>query len=161
MGGSMALELDFSRLDGRDALDVAMVIEDEAQLAYEHLAEWVAGDGNTEAAEFFKRMAVREKRHHDEIAERRKELFGDAPSRYDEEAPWQAEVPDYESLGRNVSLEQAFDVAMGAETRAHDFYAEVIDYIEDSAVVELFDWLRKAEVEHQRMLEEEKKRYLS
>ena len=58
----MALEVDFSKMDGRDALDIAIVIEDEAQLAYEHLAEWVAGDGNTEAAEFFSRMAVREKR---------------------------------------------------------------------------------------------------
>lgn len=157
----MALEVDFSKMDGRDALDIAIVIEDEAQLAYEHLAEWVAGDGNTEAAEFFNRMAVREKRHKTEISERRKELYGDAPTRHDDDAPWQAEVPDYESLGREVSLADAFDVAMGAETRAHDFYAEAIDYIEDETVVELFEWLRKAEVEHQRMLKEEMDRYLT
>jgi rubrerythrin len=156
----MALEVDFSKMDGRDALDIAIVIEDEAQLAYEHLAEWVQGDGNTDAAEFFSRMAVREKRHKTEISERRKELYGDAPTRHDEDAPWEAEVPDYESLGREVSLEEAFNVAMGAETRAHDFYAEAIDYIEDQTVVELFDWLRKAEIEHQRMLTEEMARYL-
>jgi rubrerythrin len=157
----MALEVDFSKMDGRDALDIAIVIEDEAQLAYEHLAEWVAGDGNAEAAEFFNRMAVREKRHKTEISERRKELYGDAPTRHDDDAPWQAEVPDYESLGREVSLADAFDVAMGAETRAHDFYAEAIDYIEDETVVELFEWLRKAEVEHQRMLKEEMDRFLT
>jgi rubrerythrin len=157
----MALEVDFSKMDGRDALDIAIVIEDEAQLAYEHLAEWVAGDGNTEAADFFSRMAVREKRHKTEISERRRELYGDAPTRHDEDAPWQAEVPDYESLGTKVSLEDAFNVAMGAETRAHDFYAEAIDFIEDETVVELFDWLRKAEIEHQRMLTEEMARYLT
>ena len=156
----MALKVDFSRMDGRDALDIAIVIEDEAQLAYEHLADWVGSDGNTEAADFFKRMAVREKRHKEEITQRRAELFGDVPARHDEAAPWEAEVPDYESLGRNVSLEDAFDVAMGAETRAHDFYAEAIDYIEAPEVVELFDWLRKAEIEHQRMLAEEMKRHL-
>ncbi len=156
----MALKVDFSRMDGRDALDIAIVIEDEAQLAYEHLADWVAGDGNTEAAEFFKRMAVREKRHKDEITERRTELFGDVPARHDEAAPWEAEVPDYESLGRGVTLEEAFNVAMGAETRAHDFYAEALEYIEVPTVVELFDWLRKAEIEHQRMLTEEMERSL-
>lgn len=156
----MALKVDFSRMDGRDALDIAIVIEDEAQLAYEHLADWVEGDGNTEAADFFKRMAVREKRHKDEITARRAELFGDVPARHDEAAPWEAEVPDYESLDRKVSLEDAFNVAMGAETRAHDFYAEALDYIEAPEVVELFDWLRKAEIEHQRMLGEEMKRNL-
>ncbi len=156
----MALKVDFSRMDGRDALDIAIVIEDEAQLAYEHLADWVGSDGNTEAADFFKRMAVREKRHKEEITERRAELFGDVPARHDEAAPWEAELPDYESLGRKVSLEEAFNVAMGAETRAHDFYAEALDYIEAPEVVELFDWLRKAEIEHQRMLDEEMKRYL-
>lgn len=156
----MALEVDFSKMDGRDALDIAIVIEDEAQLAYEHLAEWVGSDGNTEAAEFFNRMAVREKRHKKEITERRIELYGNAPTRHDEDAPWQAEVPDYESLNKEVSLEDAFNVAMGAETRAHDFYAEAIEYIEDETVVELFDWLRKAEIEHQRMLSEEMDRYL-
>jgi len=156
----MAFKVDFSKLDGRDALDIAIVIEDEAQLAYEHLANWVAGDGNTEAAEFFTRMAVREKRHKDEITARRAELFGNAPSRHDEAAPWQIEVPDYESLGRGVSLEEAFNVAMGAETQARDFYAEALDYLEESTVIELFDWLRKAEIEHQRMLTEEMKRHL-
>ena len=156
----MALKVDFSRMDGRDALDIAIVIEDEAQLAYEHLADWVKSDGNTEAAEFFERMAVREKRHKDEITARRQELFGDVPARHDDAAPWEAEVPDYESLGRDVTLEEAFNVAMGAETRAHDFYAEALDYIEAPEVVELFDWLRKAEIEHQRMLGEEMKRFL-
>jgi len=155
----MALDVDFSRMDGRDALDIAMVIEDEAQLAYEHLSGWVAGDGNTEAAEFFSRMATRERRHKEEIQARRAELFGDLPTRHDEAAPWQAEIPDYESLGREVDLDDAFKVAMEAEIRAHDFYAKALEYIEDEKVIELFDWLRLAEIDHQRLLAEEMRRH--
>lgn len=156
----MALEVDFSKLNVQDSLDIAIVIEDEAQLAYEHLAEWVAGDGNTEAADFFTRMAGRERRHKEQITARRKELFGDAASRYDPNAVWQTEVPDYEALGKKVSLEEAFNVAMDAETEAHDFYAEAIDYIDNPDVEELFEWLRKAEVEHKRMLREEMAKHL-
>ena len=56
----MGLVVDFYKLDGRDALDIAIVIEDEAELAYDHVAVWVASDGNAVAAEFLTRMAVRE-----------------------------------------------------------------------------------------------------
>ena len=131
----MVLEVDFSRLDAQDALDIAIVIEDEAQLAYEHLAEWVRGDGNTEAAAFFIRMASLEKRHKE-----------------------QAEVPDYEALGREVALKDAFQVALDAETRAYDFYSEAIEYVDEPTVVELFGWLRDAEIEHKRLLTDEMRR---
>jgi rubrerythrin len=154
----MVLEPDFSRLDAQDTLDIAIVIEDEAQLAYEHLAAWVGGDGNTEAAEFFTRMATLEKRHKDAIISRRASLFGDAEPRHDESAPWQAEVPDYEALGREVSLEDAFQVALDAETKAHDFYSQALDYVDDPQIVELFEWLKKAEVEHKRLITEERRR---
>lgn len=155
----MVLEPDFSRLDAQDALDIAIVVEDEAQLAYEHLAAWVASDGNAEAADFFTRMAALEKRHRDAITARRELLFGDAPPRHDEAAPWQAEVPDYEALGREVSLEDAFQVALDAERRAHDFYAGALEYIDEPQIVELFEWLKKAEVEHTRLITEERGRH--
>ena len=35
---SMTLELDFSKLSGTDVLDMAIAIEDEAQIYYEQLA---------------------------------------------------------------------------------------------------------------------------
>lgn len=157
----MVLEPDFSRLDAQDVLDIAVVVEDEAMLAYEHLAAWVAGDGNVEAAEFFTRMAALEKRHKDAIMARRELLFGDAPPRHDESAPWQAEVPDYEALGREVSLEDAYQVAMDAETTAFDFYSEALEYVDEPQIVELFEWLKKAEVEHKRLITEERRRHLA
>ena len=58
----MALELDFSKLSGTDILDMAIAIEDEAQLYYEQLADWVKKGTNGEAADFFNRMATREER---------------------------------------------------------------------------------------------------
>jgi rubrerythrin len=157
----MVLEPDFSRLDARDTLDIAIVIEDEAKLAYEHLAEWVRSDGNAEAADFFERMADLEERHKQAIVARRELLFGDAPVRHDEAAPWQAEVPDYEALGREVGIEDAFDVAIDAETRAHDFYNGALDYVDDPQIVELFEWLKKAEIEHKRLINDERERHRS
>ncbi len=47
------------------------------------------------------------------------------------------------------------------DTPGHpDFYAEALEYIEEPKVAELFDWLRKAELEHQRMLTEEMEQHL-
>ena len=156
----MVLEPDFSRLDAQDVLDIAADIEDEAMLAYEHLSGWVAGDGNTEAAEFFTRMAALERRHKEAIAARKQRLFGDAPPRHDDAAPWQAEVPDYEALGREVSLDEAYAVALDAETRAFDFYSTALEYVDEPQIVELFEWLKKAEVEHKRLITEERARRL-
>ena len=59
----MALELDFSKLSGTDILDMAIAIEDEAQMYYEQLADWVRKGTNGEASDFFNRMATREERH--------------------------------------------------------------------------------------------------
>ena len=64
----MALEMDFSKLSGTDVLDMAIAIEDEAQLYYEQLADWVKSGTNGEAADFFRRMATREERHRQQIA---------------------------------------------------------------------------------------------
>ena len=130
----MTIEIDFSKLSGRDVLDMAIAIEDEATIYYEQLADWV-GDDKPQVVDFFKRMAVREKRHHDQIVALRDRLFAD-------------------------QLKQAFDVAMDAETRAHDFYAEALEYATDDKVTELFEGLRQAEADHQRMLQEEMTKFL-
>jgi rubrerythrin len=153
-GGNMTIDLDFSKLSGSDVLDLAIAIEDEATIYYEQLADWV-GDGKPEVADFFKRMAVREKRHHDQIVSQRDRLFGDAPKSHAEKVSWAVEAPDFDAVPDDITLRQAFDVAMDAETRAHDFYAGALDYAADEQVAELFEGLRQAEADHQRMLREE------
>lgn len=150
----MTIELDFSKLSGRDVLDMAIAIEDEATIYYEQLADWV-GDDKPEVVDFFTRMAVREKRHHDQIVALRDRLFGDAPKSHADKVSWAVEAPDVYKLPDDVSLKQAFEVAMDAETRAHDFYAGALEYATEDQVSELFEGLRQAEADHQRMLREE------
>lgn len=150
----MTIELDFSKLSGRDVLDMAIAIEDEATIYYEQLADWV-GEDRPEVVDFFTRMAVREKRHHDQIVALRDRLFGDAPKSHADKVSWAVEAPDVYKLPDDVSLKQAFEVAMDAETRAHDFYAGALEYATEDQVSELFEGLRQAEADHQRMLREE------
>lgn len=155
----MTIDLDFSKLSGTDVLDIAIAIEDEAQLYYEQLAGWV-GDDSPEVVDLFKRMAVREKRHHDQIVALRKRLFGDAPRSNAAKVSWAVEEPDVYRVPDDVTLRQAFEVAMESETRAHDFYAGALEYATDATVTELFEGLRQAEAEHQRLLQEEMERLL-
>ena len=155
----MTIDLDFSKLSGTDVLDMAIAIEDEAQLYYEQLADWV-GDGKPEVVDFFKRMAVREKRHHDQIVVLRERLYGDAPASNAAKVSWAVEMPDVYKVPDEVTLRQAFEVAMESETRAHDFYAGALEYASDDNVTELFEGLRQAEADHQRMLKEEMGRIL-
>ncbi len=155
----MTIELDFSKLSGRDVLDMAIAIEDEATIYYEQLADWV-GDEKQEVVDFFERMAVREKRHHDQIVALRDRLFGDQPKSHADKVSWAVEAPDVYKVPDDVNLKQAFDVAMDAETRAHDFYAGALEYATDDQVTELFEGLRQAEADHRRMLEEEMAKFL-
>jgi rubrerythrin len=155
----MTIDLDFSKLSGSDVLDMAIAIEDEATIYYEQLAEWV-DDGNPDVVDFFKRMAVREKRHHDQIVALRDHLFGAAPKSHADKVSWAVEAPDVYKVPDDVNLRQAFEVAMDAETRAHDFYAGALEYATDDQVTELFEGLRQAEADHQRMLKEEMEKLL-
>jgi rubrerythrin len=155
----MALKLDFSKLSATDVLDMAIAIEDEAQTYYEQLASWVGGD-KEDVADFFRRMAVREKRHHDQIVAQRERLYGNAPASNAAEVSWAVEMPDFDKVPTDVTLRQAFDIAMEAETRAHDFYAGALEFKIDDEVSELFEGLRLAEADHQRMLREEMDRFL-
>jgi rubrerythrin len=154
----MALDLDFSKLSGTDVLDMAIAIEDEAQIYYEQLADWV-GEDKQEVSDFFRRMAVRERRHHDQIVVHRQRLFGDAPESNADKVSWAVEMPDFYKVPDDVTLRQAFDIAMESETRAYDFYNGALEYKIDDNVTELFEGLRQAEADHQRLLREEMDRF--
>ena len=156
----MALEMDFSKLSGTDVLDMAIAIEDEAQIYYEQLADWVKKGTNGEASDFFRRMATREERHRQQIVAQRERLYGDAPVSNAAKVSWAVEAPDYDALPTEATLREAFDVATDAETRAYDFYAGAIDFVTDEKVADLFEGLKQAEDEHKRLLAEEMARLL-
>jgi len=154
----MALQVDFSRLDQQDVLDLAIQVEQEAEDSYLQLADWVGSDGNREASEFFTRMAGFEARHRQQLVSRRQELFGDAPPRHSGKAAWEVEQADYDRIGRAVGLEQAFELGMEAERRAGQYYSEAVAYASDPKVVDLFRTLAKAEEDHVRMLQSQRDR---
>lgn len=154
----MTLQVDFSRLDEQDVLDLAIEVEQEAEDSYLQLADWVGSDGNREASEFFTRMAGFEARHRQQLAGRRQELFGDTPPRHSAAAAWEVEQPDYDRIGRAVDLERAFELGMEAERRAGEYYNEAISYASDPKVVELFQALAKSEEDHLRMLQSQRDR---
>ncbi len=154
----MVLEIDFSRLDPQDVLDVAIQVEEEAEENYEQLAGWMKADGNDEVAQFFAKMARLEHLHRNQIAKRRHALFGDAPARHSSRAVWEVEQPEYGEIDGAMTLEKAFDLAMDAERRAGEYYANALDYASDQQVIELFENLRDSEAEHLRLLREQRER---
>jgi rubrerythrin len=154
----MTLQVDFSRLDQQDVLDLAIQVEQEAEDSYLQLADWVGSDGNREASEFFTRMAGFEARHRQQLVSRRQELFGGAPPRHSDKVAWEVEQADYDRIGRAVGLEQAFELGMEAERRAGQYYSEAISYASDPKVVELFQALAKSEEDHLRMLQSQRDR---
>ena len=150
----MATDMDFSKLDAMDILDLASFIEREAAENYLLLTSW-AERNSPEAASFFERMARLEGQHDSQIEARRRELFGDQPSRYTDSAPWEVEVPDFDEVGSSFTLEQAYNLALGAEKRAETYFQQAVDYISDPQAVAILRDLAEEEREHQRLLEQE------
>jgi rubrerythrin len=151
----MGLDFDFSRLDAQDVLDLAIFVEEEAKESYEQLVAWMKNQGNDEASEFFGRMARLEELHGRQIADLRHSMFGDVPPRHTRNIAWEVETPDFQAMGRDVSLQDALLFALGAETRAWDYYNGALEYIHEPEVIRLLEGLRDAEKEHQRLLERE------
>jgi len=58
-------------------------------------------------------------------------------------------------LKNKIKLEEAWRLAMEREQQAKDFYAEMADMVEDSALKNLFAFLVEQEANHKRLLEEE------
>jgi rubrerythrin len=151
----MGVDLDFSKLTAMDVLDLAIYVEDEAEENYEQLVTWMEQKGNTEAATFFKRMAGLEELHRQQISAVRKDLFGDTPSTTTNAYAWEVETPDFDSIPDDVSLARAYEIAVAAEMRAHDYYAGALEFTTDPKMIDLLEDLRDAELKHKALLEKE------
>ena len=151
----MGLSIDFAKLKPHDVLDLAMFAESEAQDNYDQLATIMRSRSNDHAADFFHRMAALEKLHHDQLRARRDELFpGVAPGLADRWF-WGIEAPDYAAVGPTITVREAYAFALESEVRAHDYYAEALDFALDPRMTPLFEELREAEAQHQRLLRTE------
>ena len=156
----MTIQLDFSTLNLQDALDMAVLIEKEAEYRYLLLADQIGHRYPGDAANFFTKMARNEQRHGIEISERRRLLFGDAPTRITKNMIGNdIEAPEPGKAIRYMSPRHALEVAMESEIKAYEFYNSILQFIQDDTVRELIKSLRDEEAEHQQLLNEQKARY--
>jgi rubrerythrin len=151
----MGMTFDFSKLKAHDVLDLAIFAEQEAQDNYEQLATIMRSRHNDHAADVFLRMAGLERLHHDQLAVRRQELFANAVPNLADRWFWGIEAPDYATVGPTITVRAAYEFALESEVRAHDYYAEAKSFVFDAQAVQLFEDLRLAEADHQRLLREE------
>lgn len=147
--------IDFGSLTLRDALDLAAIIEEEAQERYEELADSLEKHRTPEAAKFFRFMARNEERHKIELQSRRRELFGSERRGVTRQMIFDVEAPEYDEARASMTARQALAAAMRAEVKAHDFFVDVLPSIADAKVKALFEELRDEELEHQRLVREQ------
>ena len=145
--------IDFSKLSLRDALDLAILVEEEAKERYEELAEQLEQHRTPEAAHFFRFMVENEAKHRADLAERRRVLYGREPSTVTRDMIFDIEAPDYDEARAFMSLRQALEVALRAEQKAHAFFVGAMPSASDPAVRALFDSLRLDEIEHQKLVQ--------
>ena len=150
----MAATIDFAALDLQDALDLAILVEEEAQERYLEFVDQMEQHHTKEAARFFATMAKNEQKHGEALRERRRSLFGDAPSLMKRSMLWDVEAPDYDEPRAFMSARQAMEVALRAETKAHEFFVQAIPHLLDPEVRKLFEELRDEEVLHQSLVRE-------
>lgn len=144
--------IDFATLSLVDALDLAILIEDEARERYEEFADQMDQHHTPEAASFFRQMAVNETKHGTELTERRVALFPDTPRRVTRDMLWDVEAPGFDEARMFMSAHDAMDVALAAEVKAHDYFAAALEHVTNEDVRALFAELRDEEIEHQEMV---------
>jgi rubrerythrin len=147
--------VDFSKLTLRDALDLAILIEEEAQERYLEFVHQMVTHHTPEAAGFFAFMAQNEARHEDELRRRRRRLFADAPSAVTRSMLFDVEAPEYDQARAFMTARQAMETALRSEEKAHAFFVAALPRIKDRDVKALFKELRDEEIQHQDMVEKE------
>jgi rubrerythrin len=152
----MSTSLDLSKLSVMDALDLAILIEEEAHQRYKLFASQLGRSGSRyDAGAFFASMAENEAKHGNELLARRMEMFGKVPMKVKIHYLYDVEAPDAGAPRRGMSTLQAFELGLAAEKKAYDFYDRALPGITDPEVRTLFTELRDEETEHVEMLKAE------
>jgi rubrerythrin len=141
--------IDFSKLSLKDALDLAILIEEEAQERYDEFSDQMDIHRTPEAAAFFRTMSGNEQRHGEELRKRRERLFPKEPRTVNRSMIFDIEAPDYDQARAFMTPRQAMQSALRSEEKAHAFFVAALPQIGDAEVRALFGELRDEEVEHQ------------
>jgi rubrerythrin len=146
--------IDFETLSLRDALDLAVLIEEEARERYLEFAHQMDIHRNPEAASFFRFMAENEAKHGATLHERRTELFGSQPVAVTRSMLFDVEAPEYDEARSSMSVRQAMQAAMRSEVKAREFFAGALAQVRQADVRKLFESLRDEELEHEQLVKE-------
>jgi rubrerythrin len=152
----MAIQgIDFANLSLKDALDLAILVEDEAQERYEEFATQMEQHRTPAAAKFFRYMMDNESKHGAELSLRRVQRFGEQPRTVTRAMIYDIEAPDYDAARAFMSPRQAMEAALASEVKAHGFFVAVLPALKDPEVRALFEELRDEEVMHQNLVKAE------
>lgn len=147
--------IDFSELTLKDALDLAVLVEQEAEERYLELAHQMETHRTEEAGAFFRWMAGNEHKHGADLAARRAELFAGSPRRVTRSMLFDIEAPDYDEARAFMSQREALQVAMRSEQKAYAFFDAVLQTTPAGEVRALFEELRREEIHHQDLVSKE------
>lgn len=145
-------KIDFSTLTLGGALELALLMEEDARDRYAELARRFAS--NAPVAEFFQRMGKAESHHAQELLERRRAGFGDDDFTVTEDMipKMQTALPDDAAA---VTPKQALELALLAEQQSAAFYAAALSEVRDPRVKQLFTSLEHEEREHEKRVRRE------
>ncbi|MBI4290716.1 MAG: ferritin family protein [Betaproteobacteria bacterium] len=149
----MFTRIDFSNLTLMDALDLASLIEFEAFKRYVLFAEQLGHRDPSDAASVFRSMAGNEKKHGEQLAQRRLALFGNVTPKVKLDDLFDVEAPDVGLPRWNMSPLKAFQVALASEKKAYAFYDGALASMKQPDIKALFEELRDEEAEHIHMVE--------
>jgi rubrerythrin len=147
--------IDFARLSLREAMDLAISIEEEARDRYREFADQLTAHHTTDAASFFARMARIEEIHRSTLAGRREALFPGEPPSTMRASIFDVEAPEYDEARAFMSVREALETALSAEEKAHAFFVGALPQLRHAEVRALFAELRDEEVEHQQLVQAE------
>lgn len=147
--------IDWSNITLRDALDLAILIEEEAKDRYDEFVDQMEIHHNDEAVRFFRFMRHNEEKHQHQLEERRAARYGDEPRVVRREMIFDIEAPDYDEVRGYMTVREALETALRAEQKAHAFFVEALGNLADPEVRALFEDLKLEEIEHENLVRKE------
>lgn len=150
--------IDFASLTLKDALDLAVLVEEEARDRYDELAEQMTRFRTAGAAEFFSKMVRIEELHRVHLRKRREAHFGQAPVTVTRAQLYDVEAPDLDAARVFMTPRKAMEAALASEVKAHEFFAQALKTVKDPATRDLFEELAKEELVHQKLVQDQLER---
>jgi rubrerythrin len=141
--------IDFAALSLKDALDLALLVEEESRDRYEVLADQLEANHAPDAAGFFRRMVRVEELHRSELERRRNELFPRAARTVSRAMLFDVEAPGSDVARADLTVRGALEAALASEVTAHEFFVAALPQLVNADVKALFLELSAEELEHQ------------